>query len=52
MNKNRRATIGVILCLLATACERTTIVDTSPIGNGLAVIGVGLVVAAWIHAMF
>ncbi|MCC5850270.1 MAG: hypothetical protein JJU29_19470 [Verrucomicrobia bacterium] len=45
----------ILLSLLVIAgCrrEQVVVVDTSPIGSGLAVIGIGLVLAAWITSLF
>lgn len=45
-------TFITILPLLVGGCQKQPVVDTAPIGNGLAVIGVSLVLSAWISAMF
>ncbi len=43
-----------VFALLLAACDGGggVHVDTSPVGSGLAVIGVGIVLAAWVGALF
>jgi len=43
-----------VLSAMLAGCQReqVVVVDTSPIGSGLAVIGIGLVLAAWISSIF
>ena len=46
------AVLPVVCALSACDIGSSVSVDTGPVGSGLAVIGIGLVLAAWVGALF
>lgn len=49
-----KACAGFLGACLSSGCDigSSVSVDTGPVGSGLAVIGIGLVLAAWVGACF
>ena len=42
----------LLLPLLLTGCGEAVMISTVPIGAGLAIIGLAMVIAAWIRSLF
>jgi hypothetical protein len=52
MNKILKTLLLVFSFLALTGCDQAGVtVDTSPIGSGLATIGIGIVIAAFVGAL-